>query len=918
VPGLPTGTITFLFTDIEGSTRLLQALGDRYAAVLEDQRQLLRQAFAPAGGHEVGTQGDGLFAVFRSARDAVGAAVAAQAFMRAHPWPGDVEVRVRMGLHTGEGTLMGDDYVGLDVHRAARITAVGYGGQILLSQATRTLIDHDVPAGTTVRDLGLHRLKDLQRPEHLYQVVHPDLTADFPPLRSLDALPHNLPIQLTGFIGRVADIAEVKRLLASARLLTLLGPGGAGKTRLALQVAADCLDLLTDGVWLVELAPIKDPGLVPQTVAQTLGLREPARAATDALLDFLRQKSLLLMLDNCEHVLTASADLSAVLLRACPQVRIVATSRETLGVAGEVTYHVPTLPLPDPQRIPTLEAVSQYAGIKLFVERAVLYRSDFRVTQDNIRAIAEICRQLDGIPLAIELAAARVKVLTVEQIAARLRDRFTLLAGGARMSLPHHQTLRATMDWSYELLSDAERALFRRLAAFVGGFTLETAERVCAGDGIETGEVLDLLTRLVDKSLVVVDLGAGREARYRLLETVRQYALDRLAASEEAARIRTLHRVVFLELARGAEAALQGPEQKVWLDRLEAEHDNLRAALDGARADGDLDAALELAGGLWWFWEVRGYWTEGRQWLTDALTRGGGASAALRVKALNAAASLALKQGDYKPALAMAQESLALSKELGDKRGTASCLVVLGIQACQLGDFKRAEALGGEGLSLSRETGDNWGTAWAQSILAFAAREEKDYARAGALLDDALAQMRGLGHRWGMALLLLQKGLLQRDLGRLDHATPLLEEAIELFRQLGDKAYIAYTQLNLGTVASTLHEYERASNLYRAALAVRRELKDRRGIATCLAALGCCAAGLRQFDRAAQLFGAAEALREAAGSTIPAYFKEEYDRQTAATAEVLGQAEFQAAWAAGRAMPPDAAIDFALATPAHA
>jgi predicted ATPase/predicted negative regulator of RcsB-dependent stress response len=807
---------------------------------------------------------------------------------------------------------VGGDYVGLDVHRAARISSVGHGGQILLSQATRALIDHDLPGGATVRDLGPHRLKDLQRPERLFQIQHPDLPADFPSLRSLDARPHNLPVQLTSFIGREEDLTEVKRLLGTSRLLTLLGSGGAGKTRLALQVAAECLDLLADGVWLVEFAPITDPALVPQTAAQALGLREPARSATEALTDFLRPKALLLILDNCEHVLAASADLSALLLRACPEVRILATSRETLGVAGETTYRVPSLPLPDPQRLPSLQTMTQYAGIRLFVERAALYQPDFSVNEGNARTIAEICRQLDGIPLAIELAAARVKVLSVEQIAARLRDRFKLLTGGARMSLPHHQTLRAAMDWSYDLLPGEEQALFRRLAAFAGGFTLEAAESVCPGDGIEADQVLDLLSRLVDKSLVVVDHHAGPEARYRLLETVRQYALERLMESGEAERIRLRHRDAFLNLAERAELELQGPGQKAWFDRLEAEHDNFRAALDWARAAGDREAALRLAGALWWFWEVRGYWTEGRQWLNDTLARAGEASTAARVKALNASASLALKQGEYKQAAAMAEESLILSRQLGDKRAAASCLVVLGVHACVLEDYKRAEALGGESLNLSREAGDNWGAAWANITLAMVAKEEKDYARASATLEEALAQLRGFGHQWGAAVALLQMGLVRRDQREFEQATQLLEQAREQFSQLGDKAYAAYTQLNLGQVAAALGDYERATALYRATLAVRRELKDRRGMATCLTALGCCSAALREYDRAARLFGAAEALREAARAVIPAYFREEYERKRAETAAALGDEAFKTAWAAGRAMPLERALEFAL------
>ena len=911
---LPSGTVTFLFTDIEGSTRLLQTLGTRYAEVLEEQRRLLRSAFHDAHGYEVGTQGDSFFVVFARAKDAVATAVSAQRAIASHRWPDGAPVKVRMGIHTGEGILSGDDYVGLDVHRAARISSVGYGGQILLSQATRVLIENDPPDGVTVHDLGPHRLKDLQRPEHLFEVVHPDLPSDFPVLRSLNALPNNLPVQLTSFVGREHEMAEIKSQLAATRLLTLLGPGGAGKTRLALQVAAECLDILPDGVWLAELAPITDPALVPQTVASTLGLREPGRPALESLVDFLRPRSLMLVLDNCEHLLTASAELCDHLLRHSRGVRILATSREALGVSGEHSYHIPPLALPEPDHPASPEGMSQYAAIRLFIERAIQYRSGFTITQGNMRAVAEICRRLDGIPLAIELAAARVKVLSVDQIAERLGDRFRLLTGGARSGLPHHQTLRAAMDWSHDLLSDEERRLFRRLSVFVGGFTLEAAEGACAGDGLDALQILDVLAHLVDKSLVLVDERAGDDARYRLLETVRQYALDRLLESGEAGPVRDWHRGFFLNLAERAELELHGPEQQAWLERLEVEHDNFRAAFEWSRAEtGSAEAGLRLAGALWWFWEVRGYWTEARQWLRDLLARADGASAASRVKALNAAGALALRQGAFEEAGAMAEESLTLSKELGDKRAEASCLVIMGIQACRLEDYRRAEALGGESLTLAREAGDNWGTTWAQFILGQVARAENDHERAKVLFEQSMVQIRALGHQWGLAMVVNNLGLLARDQGQYEQAMRYFEEALALFEQLGDKSYIAYTQLILGSVACALDDYGRAGPLFRECLTLRRDLQDRRGIATCLAALACTAAGLGQFERAAVLFGEAEARREATGATIPGFVRDLYDRQVAATSRTLGDAALARHWSVGRAMPVDQAIDLALA-----
>jgi predicted ATPase/class 3 adenylate cyclase len=598
MPVLPTGTVTFLFTDIEESTTLLQRLGDRrYAEVLEEQRRLLRAAFAEDNGQEIDTQGDAFLVAFSRASDAVATAVAAQQALLKHIWPDGEAPLVRMGLHTGEPISESGSYVGLDVHRAARICAVGHGGQILLSQAVGVLAAPDLPPGVSLRDLGPHRLKDLREPEHLFQVVHPDLPADFPRLKSLDVLPNNLPVQLTSFIGREREKAEVRRLLSSTRVLTLTGSGGKGKTRLALQVAAEGLEGFPDGVWLVELAVLSDPSLVPKAVASALGVPEQqGRLLTETLVDGMRGKSVLVILDNCEHLVAACAHLTDVLLRACPNLRILATSREALGVTGETTWRVTSLSLPDPERLPPLDQFTEYEAIRLFVARAVAIAPQFAVTNRNALAVAQVCHRLDGIPLAIELAAARVKVLAVEQIAARLDDRFRLLTGGSRTALPRQQTLRAAMDWSYHLLSETERLLLRRLSVFAGGWALDAAEGICTGRNLEATDILDLLTSLVDKSLVQAETHRG-EARYRLLETVRQYARDRLVEASEEVDVRTRHRAWYVALAERADREPRGPRQRIWRD-----HDNLRAALVWGKEDpGGAEATLRLVGALTWF-----------------------------------------------------------------------------------------------------------------------------------------------------------------------------------------------------------------------------------------------------------------------------------------------------------------------------
>jgi predicted ATPase/class 3 adenylate cyclase len=535
---LPSGTVTFLFTDIEGSTRLWERHPEAMRTALARHDALLRQAIESRGGHVFKTVGDAFCAVFSSAPDAARASLDAQRALHAADWDAVGAVRVRMALHTGEADERGGDYFGPALNRVARLLAIGHGGQVLVSSAAEAAIHGALSAEASLRDWGSHRLKDLQEPEHVYQLCAPDLPAEeFPPLRSLQAFANNLPVQATSFIGRERDIAEIQRLLSSARLLTLNGAGGVGKTRLALQAAADLLETYGDGVWLVELAPLADPDLVPQTVAFALGVREePGRPFTQTLADYLRNKKLLLLLDNCEHLVDACARLADTLLRSCPDLQILATSREALGVPGERTYRLPSLGLPDPARLPPMDVLAQFESVRLFRERAQLHQPAFAVTAANAPALAQVCHRLDGIPLAIELAAARVRSLPVEQIAARLDDRFRLLTGGSRTALPRQQTLRALMDWSYGLLTDGEKTLLRRVSVFSGGWTLEAAETVCAGDGVDDWEILDLLTRLVDKSLIVYEERDG-EARYRLLETVRQYAQERLQESGERSAV---------------------------------------------------------------------------------------------------------------------------------------------------------------------------------------------------------------------------------------------------------------------------------------------------------------------------------------------------------------------------------------------
>jgi predicted ATPase/class 3 adenylate cyclase len=686
---LPSGTVTFLFTDIEGSTRRWEEHPAAMRAAVDRHFVLLRETIGAHGGHVFRNQGDGLCAAFAMAQQALEAALAAQLALHREQWLEGDALRVRMALHTGSAEVQDGDYVGACLNRMGRLQNIGYGGQTLLSRTTYELVREALPAGTGLRDLGEHRLRDLDTPEQIFQLLHPELPTEFPPLKSLDPPHHNLPIQLTSFVGRERELAAVQQLLLGERLVTLTGAGGVGKTRLALRLAADRLDSIADGVWLVDLAPLADANLVPQAVAAALGVREqPERPLVQTLADALRDRHLLLLLDNCEHLVAACAALADSLLRACPWLRVLATSREPLGITGEAIWRVPPLASPEPDRLPSLESLVQYEAVRLLLDRAELAAPSFAITEQNAAAVAQVCQQLDGLPLALELAAARVKVLSMEQLAARLSDRFRLLTGGSRSALPRQQTLRALVDWSYDLLTEPEQVLFRRLAVFAGGCTLEAAEAVCAGDGVQPGEVLEHLARLVDKSLVIAEPSPGSQVRYRLPETIRQYSAEKLGEAGEGATLRGRHRDWCLALAERTGPGVLDPQRLAWLER---EYDNLRAALRSSIDSGQAEPGLRLAAGLCDFWYARGYSSEGCAWLAELLALPATTTAAMAcARALEWAGRLAYLQGD----------------EL-DRQRIAKSLVALGHGALRRGDALRARLLFNESLGLARDAGDH-------------------------------------------------------------------------------------------------------------------------------------------------------------------------------------------------------------------
>ncbi|MGZ6345857.1 MAG: ATP-binding protein, partial [Candidatus Limnocylindrales bacterium] len=762
----PSGTVSLIFTDIEGSTQLLQRLGERYSELLADHHRLLRTTFGAHEGTELGSAGDGFYFSFPSARAALAGAVEAQQAIAAHAWVDGAAVRVRIGLHTGEPRAAETGYVGLDVHVAARIGAAGHGGQVLISQTTRDLVLGELPPGVTLKDLGEHRLKDVFAPYRIFQATIEGLPAAFPALRTLDARPNNLPRELTTFVGRDDELAEAKQLLMSVPLLTLTGSGGVGKTRMALELAARLIADFEDGVWLVELGDLAEGALVPQAIASTVGVREePGRELMAALIDHLATKRLLLVLDNCEHLVADAARAANAIMRTCPEVRIVATSQEPLGLPGEGVFAVPSLAIPTSTRRRTRDSLTRYDAVRLFTERAAAVLPAFELTEANTDAVVRICRCLDGVPLALELAAARVRALSVEQIATRLDGSFRLLTGGSRVAMSRHQTLEAAMAWSYELLSEQERAVLRRLAVFAGPFELEAAEAVCKGDTVAEDEVLDLLARLVDKSLVIADV-TGSLLLYRLLGTIRQYARERLETAGEAQEAAQRHRDWYLGLVEQAKLELfRGPESAAWLERLEREHDNLRAALLFSSNEPDgrgREAGLRLAAGLWRFWEIRGYLEEGRGWLEQTLASTVSAPTALRANAYTGAGVLAAMQGDYPAAYAFAEASLILHRQLGNPNSIAYALNNLANIAVQMGDYERTRALSQEGIELLRSVGDERGVAFGLTNLADVEARLGDTAAARAHFDEAVRFFQAHGDRWAMAFALDSYGQAER------------------------------------------------------------------------------------------------------------------------------------------------------------
>jgi len=862
--------LTVLFTDIESSSRLWEQHGARMAAAVARHDALVRAAVGEHHGSIVKMLGDGAHAVFADPCDALLASLQLLRDVGDPNSTAEVPLRIRCGVHAGIVECRDNDYFGTVVNRAARLAGAAHGGQLLLSRAVVELARKRLPADVSLRDLGNVRLRDLSSPEHVFQLLHADLRREFPPLRSLEATPNNLPQQVTSFIGHANSCVEVRGLLVGARLLTLVGMGGLGKTRLSLQVATDMLDDFADGIWLVELAAIADARRVPEAVASVLGIMEDAgRSIREALLRYVKDRQLLVILDNCEHLIDACADLAKALLTAAPRITIMASSREPLRITGEVIYPMPALSLPKHDACADVALVQQCDAVRLFTERAVAVQRQFAITADNATAIADICRRLDGIPLAIELAAARVNVLAIETIAARLGDRLGLLTRGSRIVPPRQRTLRALIDWSYDLLDDAEKALFARLAVFAGSMTIDAVEAVGADAEADSPDVFDLLVALVEKSLVECD--AGRE-RYRMLETVREYAQQRLEADAGSAKAaQTRHVEFFANLAERARPELWGPAQGEWLKRLDADRDNFLAALAFCdRVDRGAEHGLKLVYALQLYWLPRGLIELGYRLTVEALARQGAKERDLnRSGAQYAACQLAYFMGRYENARDHAQECLAIAREFGIRERAASALLLLGYAANALGEPDAAKQHFEESAALARDLGDKSRLSFALNALAGHHHEHNDFAA----------------------------------------AEPLFEESLALARELGDQESIAIGLPNLARLLVEKGAGERVPELLREGLAIARAIGSARGMQNVLEVAADLAVLRGDWRRAARLFGSAEAQLEVMGLKRTPEDDAVLKRRIARARDALGSDAFVDSECEGRALPYEAALD---------
>ena len=923
---LPTGTVTFLFTDIEGSTKLAQAHPVAMHALLARHNEILKLAVNANNGFVFNIVGDSFTVAFHNPVDAMNAALDAQHALHKESWL-PVQVKVRMGIHTGAAKLKDDtdnpDYDGYaTLALSSRIMSAGHGGQILLSQTAHDLLTNNLPKDAQLLDMGEHNLKDVLQTQHIYQLNPPDLPAEFPPLKTQKIKNHNLPVKLTSFIGRERELAETTKRLAEARLLTLIGPGGTGKTRLSIKLGGDQLALYPDGVWLIELAPLTDPAPIMQTIASVFGLRESTgRPLIELVMDYLRAKSALIIFDNCEHLIDACAKIAETLIQTCENLKILASSREALGVLGEITYRVPSLSLPAAQNSVTSEMM-EFESVHLFVDRASAANPNFKLTNDNAFSVAKVCRRLDGIPLALELAAARARVLSVEQIAERLDDRFRLLTGGSRTALPRQQTLRALIDWSYDLLSEPEKILFRRLAVFVGGWTLEAAEAVCSGERVESYEVLDLLAQLVDKSLVIAEEKSGA-VRYHRLETIRQYAREKLFETNEAASIRDRHLDYFIERAKLSEKKIVSMWFGDFIHDKSIEDDNIRTALTWA-VDNHPVKAMELVtlNLTVWTWFLQGYIFEIRDWCETILARVDSLPPEdiqpdanfLRLKARlwNRLAQALMNLGDHTGSQSAAEKSVALARELSVDEILSEALGSVGIGALYSGNPEYAQKVTEEGIEISESKGYPWVKLWTYNTMIHIANITGDKAKAQEFKDKHKAVLREEGASVDPAEDKLDQSEKAFLKGEIETSVRLTEEALAILADRGDKYRLVNTLSGSAHFLREQGQLAEALVFYRRSIRLWQDFGHRGAVAHQLECFGLIALVKGQPARAAKLISAAESLREVVNSVRTPTEQKEFEGARLELKTHMDESEFNNIWQEGRSMTMEQAIEFAL------
>lgn len=911
---LPTGTVTFLFTDIEGSTKLWEKHPEAMKSALAKHDLILKDAVESHRGQIVKTTGDGVHAVFTTAIDAINAAIESQRELQTSELfeNSEVSVRARMGLHTGEAELREGDYFGQTLNRASRIMSAGHGGQILISDIVAQVAREHLAADISLLDLGEHYLKGVAQAEKIYQIVAPNLQKEFPPLNSIPTATNNLPQQLTSFIGRERELREACEKLSpslphpnpspaergasgeGAKLLTLIGPGGTGKTRLSIQIGVDQLANFKNGVWLVELAPISDPAFIIPTVASVFELREiPNVPLIQLLLDYLRAKELLLILDNCEHLVEASAKVADQLLHECPHLKIIASSREALGVDGETIYRVPSL--------------KDDEATRLFVERATKAEPRFRLTDENASFVAQICSRLDGIPLAVELAAARVKLLTPEQIAARLDDRFKLLTGGVRTALPRQQTLRALIDWSYQLLNPTEQRALRGLSVFSGGWTLEAAESVVGAD-----EALDGLSGLVNKSLVIVEEQDGK-SRYRFLETIRQYAMEKLVEAGEAVATRDRHLDFMLGVTQYSPTRMFGTESLELLNQIEAEHENLRAALEWATSNHPAKA-LKLAHSAGGFWTIRDYNAEAFFWCDMILEKTERLSELEedRARLYTLLGWLSLTLGDHKKGRAASERALALIEKGNDFHTISIAYATVALASCFIGDFLTGFPAAEKAERIARE---NRLTAELSFILSSRAQLEfigrGDLPKAKRCVDEAAEIIRKTRFVWASTFMDIGMGHIAAVMGDMETARAAFKRSEETARVMGNKRGAYSSRSDFAHILRQRGELDEPLATYRDLLPKWKDLGHRAAVAHELECIAFILVRKEEPERAVHLLAAANAVREAIDSMMTTMEQEEYEKEISALRGMLGEAEFNKEWERGRKTSIDEAIELA-------